>query len=94
MILIVVIIDVAILILVEEKCETIINSLMAESFLIQVLGLILSMDSKFTHNTIKIFNVNPTGLKIGAIFIVLISFYIMFLAKQGIPFQNPIIICA
>lgn len=83
-------VDSLILLLVKENCGPIIYSLMIESLSMQVFSLLCSIDSKFSRVITNMFNINLMKMKVGAFFVILISFYLIFLARQGITFQNPI----
>lgn len=86
-------VDSLILLLVKENCGPIVYSLMIESILMQAFSLLFSIDSKLSRAVTNILNINLMKIKVGAFFVILISFYLIFLARQGIAFQNPIREC-
>ncbi|MDN5802084.1 MAG: hypothetical protein L0H34_06235, partial [Psychrobacter sp.] len=94
----IVIIDISILLFVNQTCGAIIYEQLLKAIFMQALCLFMLTDSKLLLALASIVN-RPlvfagianrplATMKVAAFFVMLGSFYLFFIATQGVPFQN------
>lgn len=82
----IIIIDVSILIFVEQTCGPVVYEQLLKAILMQALCLFMLTDSKLMLALASVTNRQLATMKVAAFFIMLGSFYLFFIATQGLPF--------
>ena len=89
----IILVDVLILGFLNQSCGPIFYFQLLQAVFMQLFALLLAVDSPISRTIAGFLKKNPATLKVAAFFLIALSFYLLYLASSGVPFQNTVQIC-